>query len=69
MDARHDPNRTVGHTPTSMEALVVERGTPTTERVLPPKKEGPPPTMQPGWSGRYGIEALPGPDPLRPDRH
>jgi quercetin dioxygenase-like cupin family protein len=56
-----------GYTPASMEALVIERGTPTTERVLPPKMTGAPPTMNPSLSGRYGMDALPGPDPLRPN--
>ena len=56
-----------GYTPASMEALVIERGTPTTERVLPPKGMGPPPMMNPGSFERYGMDALPGPDPLRPD--
>ena len=56
-----------GYTPASMEALVVERGTPTDERVLPPKNMGPPPAMNPSLPGRYGMDTLPGPDPLRPD--
>ncbi len=56
-----------GYTPASMEALVIERGTPTTERVLPPKNMGPLPAMNPSLPGRYGMDAFPGPDPLRPD--
>ena len=56
-----------GYTPASMEALVIERGTATTKRVLPPKNMGPPPAMTPGLPGRYGMDALPGPDPLRPN--
>ena len=56
-----------GYTPASMEALVIERGTPTTERVLPPKNMGPPPVMSSVLPGRYGMDALPGPDPLRPN--
>ena len=55
-----------GYTPASMEALIVERGVPTTERVLPPKGMGPPPVMGSVLPGRYGMDALPGPDPLRP---
>jgi quercetin dioxygenase-like cupin family protein len=58
-----------GFTPASMEALIVEIAKPATERVLPPK--GPPPsiTMTPKQLARYGMDWLPGPDPLRPDRH
>lgn len=56
-----------GYTPASMEALVIERGTPTNERVLPPKNMGPPPMMNASLPGRYGMDALPGPDPLRPE--
>ena len=56
-----------GYTPASMKALVIERGVPTTERVLPPKGMGPPPVMGSVLPGRYGMDALPGPDPLRPN--
>lgn len=55
------------YTPASMEALTVERGTPTAERVLLLQGMGRPPVMQPGIAGQYGVDALPGPDPLRPD--
>ncbi len=54
-----------GYTPASMEALVIEHGTPTTERILPPKS-GIPPTMNSGPPPQYGMDVLPGPDPLRP---
>ena len=56
-----------GYTPASMEALVTERGVPTTERVLPPKDMGLPPVMSAVSPGRYGMDARPGPDPLRPN--
>lgn len=56
-----------GYTPASMEALIIERGVPTAERVLPPKDTGPPPVMGSVLPGRYGLDALPGPDPLRPN--
>ena len=55
-----------GYTPASMEALVIERAARATERVLPPKGMGPPPVMGSVLPGRYGLDALPGPDPLRP---
>jgi len=56
-----------GYTPASMEALIVELATPTTERTLPPKGVVAPPAMNPELLRRYGMDALPGPDPLRPD--
>ena len=61
-----------GYTPASLEACVVEMAMPTTERVLPPKNFAP--TMaifatNPELLTRYGLEVLPGPDPLRPARH
>jgi hypothetical protein len=61
-----------GYTPASLEACVVERAMPTTERVLPPKNFAP--TMaifatNPELLNRYGLEVLPGPDPLRPEGH
>ena len=56
-----------GYTPASMEALIVELATPTTERTLPPKGVVAPPAMNPDLLRRYGMDALPGPDPLRPN--
>lgn len=56
-----------GYTPASMEALIVELATPTTKRVLPPKGAVAPPAMSPGLLQRYGMDVLPGPDPLRLD--
>jgi quercetin dioxygenase-like cupin family protein len=55
-----------GYTPASMEAQIVELGTPTTERTLPPRGLAPP-AMTPALLLRYGVEILPGPDPLRPE--
>ena len=56
-----------GYTPASMEALIVEMAMPATERTLPPKGAVAPPTMNLGLLQRYGMDVLPGPDPLRPD--
>jgi quercetin dioxygenase-like cupin family protein len=56
-----------GHTPASMEALIVELATPATERTLPPEGAVAPPRMNPDLLRRYGMDVLPGPDPLRPD--
>lgn len=56
-----------GYTPTNMEALIVELGTPAAQRTLPPKGATAPPTMSPDLLRRYGMAVVPGPDPLRPD--
>ena len=53
-----------GYTPASMEALIVEMAAP--ERVLPPKGAVAPPAVNPALLQRYGMDVLPGPDPLRP---
>jgi quercetin dioxygenase-like cupin family protein len=57
-----------GYTPASLEAYVVEWAMPAPERVVPP--EGVSPTMEhlatnPELLSRYGMDLLPGPDPLR----
>jgi quercetin dioxygenase-like cupin family protein len=61
-----------GYTPASLEACVMEKAMRTTERVLPPKNVSP--TMaviatNPELLSRYGMDILPGPDPLRPEGH
>lgn len=56
-----------GYTPASLEALVVELATPAGERTLPPKGATAPPAMRPDLLRRYGMDVLPGPDPLRPE--
>ncbi len=58
-----------GYTPASLEALIIEQATPAPERVLPPKGTTPYPAMNPELFRRYGIDVLPGPDPLRPEEH
>ncbi len=58
-----------GYTPASWEALIADMGTPTTERTLPPKGLKPDPSRKPNPSAKYGLDWLPGPDPLRPDGH
>jgi hypothetical protein len=58
-----------GYTPASLEACVVERAMPATERVLPPENFAPNMSIfetNPELLSRYGLEVLPGPDPLRP---
>ena len=56
-----------GYTPASLEAALVEFATPATERVLPPKGASPSIKMTPELLKRYGMDMLPGPDPLRPE--
>lgn len=56
-----------GYTPSSMEALIVELATPATRRALPPKGAVAPPAMTAELLQRYGMDVLPGPDPLRPN--
>jgi len=57
-----------GYTPASMEALIVELATPATERTLPPEGAVAPPKMSPALLQRYGMDVLPDPDPLRPEK-
>ena len=57
------------YTPASLEACLVEWAMPTTERVLPPKGASPNIEMTPELLSRYGMDMLPGPDPLRPASH
>jgi quercetin dioxygenase-like cupin family protein len=56
-----------GYTPASMEALIADIGTPTTQRNLPPRGLKPAADRVP--KGKYGLDWLPGPDPLRPNGH
>jgi quercetin dioxygenase-like cupin family protein len=58
-----------GYTPASLEACILEWAMPATERVLPPKNTSPILTMTPELLSRYGMDLLPGPDPLRADGH
>lgn len=58
-----------GSTPASLEAAVTELAMPAPERVLPPKGLSPMPTMTPEQLRCYGIDLVPGPDPLRPRGH
>jgi len=56
-----------GYTPASLEAALVELAMPATERVLPQKNTSRPITMNAERLSRYGMDMLPGPDPLRPE--
>ena len=55
-----------GYTPASLEAALTEFAKPATERVLPPKNASGIIKMTPELLSRYGMDMLPGPDPLRP---
>ena len=56
-----------GYTPASMEALVIERGCRRLNGSCRPRTCGPPPVMSSVLPERYGMDVLPGPDPLRPN--
>lgn len=58
-----------GYTPASLEAAVVELAMPAPERVIPPKGATPPPRMTPEQYRRYGMDNVPGPNPLAPGGH
>jgi quercetin dioxygenase-like cupin family protein len=58
-----------GYTPASLEAMIVEMAMRATERVLPPEHTTPPLALTPELLSRYGMDMLPGPDPLRPEKH
>ena len=57
------------YTPASLEACIVEFAMRAPERVLPPKGASPSIEMTPELLSRYGMDMLPGPDPLRAARH
>ncbi|MEJ7710491.1 MAG: cupin domain-containing protein [Pyrinomonadaceae bacterium] len=56
-----------GYTPASLEAGVIDLAMLAKQRVIPPKGVTPPTMMTPEQFRRYGMDFLPGPDPLRPD--
>ena len=53
-----------GYTPASIELAVAECAMPAPTRTIPPKGATPPPNMTPEQSRRYGMDNLPGPNPL-----
>ncbi len=57
-----------GYTPASLEACLIELAMPATERTLPPKNISTNIALTPELLSRYGMDMLPGPDPLRTDR-
>ena len=56
-----------GYTPAGLELAVAELAMPAPTRAIPPKGVTPPPAMTEEQYRRYGMVALPGPNPLAPD--
>ena len=53
-----------GYTPSGLELAVAELAMPAPRRSLPPKGATPPPELTPEQFRRYGMDFLPGPNPL-----
>ena len=58
-----------GYTPSGLELAVTELALPAPSRIIPPKGATPPPAMTPELMRRYGMDNLPGPNPLALDQH
>ena len=58
-----------GYTPSGLELAIAELAMPAPSRVIPPKGAAPPPAMTPELLRRYGMDNLPGSNPLAPDQH
>ena len=56
-----------GYTPAGLEMAIAEHALPAPSRTLPPKGATPPPAMTPELMRRYGMDNVPGPNPLAPD--
>ena len=55
-----------GYTPAGLELSIIEHGMPAPTRTIPPKGATPPPAMTPELMRRYGMDNVPGPNPLAP---
>lgn len=53
-----------GYTPAGLELAVIEHALPAPARTIPPKGATPPPAMTPALMRRYGMDNVPGPNPL-----
>lgn len=53
-----------GYTPSSLELAVIEMAMPAPSRNIPPKGATPPPAMTPELMRRYGMDNVPGENPL-----
>lgn len=56
-----------GYSPSGLELAVAELAVPAPSRTIPPKGATPPPAMTPELMRRYGMDNLPGPNPLATD--
>jgi len=57
-----------GYTPAGLELGIAEMAMPAPTRTIPPKGATPPPIMSDEQYRRYGMDNLPGPNPLAPDQ-
>jgi quercetin dioxygenase-like cupin family protein len=55
-----------GYTPAGLELAVIENAMPAPSRTIPPRGATPPPAMPPDLMRRYGMDNVPGPNPLAP---
>lgn len=53
-----------GYAPAGLELTVAELAMPAPFRTIPPKNATPPPPMTPELMRRYGMDNVPGPNPL-----
>jgi quercetin dioxygenase-like cupin family protein len=53
-----------GYTPSGLEMAVAEMAMPAPTRTIPPNDATPPPAMTPALMRRYGMDNVPGPNPL-----
>ena len=53
-----------GYTPAGLELAIIEMAMPAPSRTIPPKGATPPPNMSPEQYRRYGMDNMPGHNPL-----
>ena len=53
-----------GYTPAGLEQAVIDQAMPAPSRTIPPPGATPPPAMTPALMRRYGMDNVPGPNPL-----
>ncbi|MBV8702070.1 MAG: hypothetical protein JO118_00025 [Acetobacteraceae bacterium] len=56
-----------GYTPAGLELAIAEMAMPAPSRTIPPTGATPLPNMSPEQYRRYGMDNLPGPNPLEAD--
>lgn len=57
-----------GYTPAGLELNIIENAMPAPQRIIPPKNAAPMPRLTPEHYRRYGMDSLPGPNPLEQDQ-